>query len=573
MLRFTLLSGKYRFDLSAFGKRLWELRWAILLNLYLLSPILVYEFKWTEGGPDKCTFFLLAASLLWLFLVQAIGRRLWVTHAILFPFYLCVGMDLFVIHYYRTRLSSSMLLVVHDNLSDAPDFLRIHATPVVVIVAATLSAYGFALWKLRKQRFDVPRGTVLACVVVLVASYGETFRRANNFTRLAATDRGSPFGVIPQAYVSYRVAKASLESAKLARNFRFNATRPTPPAQPELHVVVIGESSRPDHWGLYGYARDTNPLLGKTDNLIVFRDVLSQSALTKEAVPLLLTRGDIRNLKATSGERSVISLFREVGFHTLWYSAQLREPSTGNINRNSSEAHDQRFIDRRHDMVLVNMLKDYLAGTGKNQDRLLVVIHTQGNHFTYSSRYPREFAKFRDSGPGLSYRDQLVNSYDNAVAYTDFVLHELITLLRGRPGIKTLFYWGDHGENLEDDERKLNGHLLNNEYDLPIPAVFWYSPEFASRVPALVAAARRNASARINSKSAFCSFAHLAGIEFNDPNLSRFSVFSDAMDVGPRMVAGPNGPRDFDVWRSEQKLAGPAPSHAQLQRKGDDTVQ
>ena len=556
MPRFTLLSAEHPFDIAAFVKRLWELRWAILMNLYLLSPILVYEFRWTEGGPDKCAFFLLGASVLWLFLVQAIGRRLWVTHAILFPFYLTVGVDLFTIRYYRTRLSSSMLLVVYDNMSDAPDFLRIHATPVAVIVVATLSAYGFALWKLRKQRVDVPARLILACVVTLVASYGETFRRANNLTRLAAADRGSPFGVIPQAYVSYRVAKESLESANLARNFRFNATRPAPPAEPELHVIVIGESSRPDHWGVYGYARDTNPLLGKTDNLIVFRDVLSQSALTKEAVPLLLTRGDIRDLKATSGERSVISLFREVGFHTMWYSAQLREPSTGNINRNSSEAHDQRFIDRRHDVVLVSMLQDYLACPGNKQDRLLAIIHTQGNHFTYTSRYPREFAKFRDSGPGLSYHDQLVNSYDNAVGYTDFVLHELITLLRGRPGIKTLFYWGDHGENLQDDERKLNGHLLNNEYDLPIPALFWYSPEFASRVPALVAAARRHASARINSRSAFYSLAHLAGIEFNDPNLSRFSVFSDVMDVGPRMVAGPNGPRDFDVWRREQRLAG-----------------
>ena len=43
------------------------------------------------------------------------------------------------------------------------------------------------------------------------------------------------------------------------------------------------------NWQLYGYDRETNPRLSQVDDLIVFRDMLTQSNTTHKSVPLILS--------------------------------------------------------------------------------------------------------------------------------------------------------------------------------------------------------------------------------------------------------------------------------------------
>ena len=114
-------------------------------------------------------------------------------------------------------------------------------------------------------------------------------------------------------------------------------------------MLVIGESSRAMNWGLYGYGRNTNPRLGAERNLTVFRDVVTQAAVTRISVPLILTRGSIEDEQRTARERSIVSVFREAGFQTCWISTQQRDPFTGAINRYPREADVTRFYERRLD--------------------------------------------------------------------------------------------------------------------------------------------------------------------------------------------------------------------------------
>ena len=34
-------------------RSVWQWRWLFVMNVYLLSPVLLYEFRIGEGGPDK----------------------------------------------------------------------------------------------------------------------------------------------------------------------------------------------------------------------------------------------------------------------------------------------------------------------------------------------------------------------------------------------------------------------------------------------------------------------------------------------------------------------------------------
>ena len=114
----------------------WHQRWLIVMNAYLVSPVLLYEFRIGEGGPDKTILFLLSASVLWLVAAQLLARRVWIAHALMFPLYLVVAVDLYVITHYHTRLSSSMLLTIFENLEDGREYIETNYKGMVGTLAS-----------------------------------------------------------------------------------------------------------------------------------------------------------------------------------------------------------------------------------------------------------------------------------------------------------------------------------------------------------------------------------------------------------------------------------------------------
>jgi glucan phosphoethanolaminetransferase (alkaline phosphatase superfamily) len=227
------------------------------------------------------------------------------------------------------------------------------------------------------------------------------------------------------------------------------------------------------------------------------------------------------------------------------------------ISRYTSEADVVRFFERRHDIVLVETVKEILASQG-GQKKMFFMLHTLGSHFNLTSRYPREFAVFPDGlqsqfiqrASDSSSHAELLGAYDNTIVYTDYVLSQLIEVLRQRPGIKTMLYVPDHGDNLRDDSRNMFGHGHSNEYDLPIPMLFWFSPEYRQRFPEKIEAVRANAARPVNTRVVFYSLTDMAGAALDDPQLSHFSVFSSGFTNFKRMTFGRPAIFDFDEWMS-----------------------
>ena len=52
----------------------WKWRCVLLTNAFLVSPVLLYELRPFEGGPDKTILFTLSASVLWLVVVQLMDQ-------------------------------------------------------------------------------------------------------------------------------------------------------------------------------------------------------------------------------------------------------------------------------------------------------------------------------------------------------------------------------------------------------------------------------------------------------------------------------------------------------------------
>jgi len=112
----------------------------------------------------------------------------------------------------------------------------------------------------------------------------------------------------------------------------------------------------------------------------------------------------------------------------------------------------------------------------------VVVLHQLGNHGpAYSKRYPREFAHFQPECTKSELREcsreEIVNSYDNAIRYTDHVLARAIGMLKGwQPRYDVgLMYVSDHGESLGELGLYLHGapYMIAPGEQTHVPFVLW----------------------------------------------------------------------------------------------------
>ena len=345
----TWLSNLDRHSLKRAAGWVWRWRVVLLMNLYLISPVLMHELRLR----DKTLIFTLSASLLWLGLVQLLARRIWIVHALMAPLYLAAGVDLYVISHYQTRLASSMFLTIVENMGDARDFMEGDFVRTVGSLVLMFGTYGFCLWKIRKLRMTLPRWLIVGPLAGLAVVYGGVAKYMGSWNLTLLNDRNSPFGVFSQAYLTVSLHQEELAARELAKSFRFGATREAPPPEPETYVLVVGESARRHNFSLYGYERETNPRLSKLQNLLVFKDVITQVAQTQFSVPLIITRGSLMDGTRTARETSIVSAFREVGFQTFWLSTQQRETAMAAISRYTIEADVVRFFERQHDGAAV----------------------------------------------------------------------------------------------------------------------------------------------------------------------------------------------------------------------------
>ncbi len=253
-------------------------------------------------------------------------------------------------------------------------------------------------------------------------------------------------------------------------------------------VLVVGESARWDHMGVLGYGRTTTPLIGQEPHLIAMR---GQSCDTATALSLrcMFVRPEAMftdpNGIDIQLEDNVFSIFKHLGFSIELFAMQ---GEVGFYNRTRADHYKIREVITAEgynagkpvdDLLLVREMSDAIRHwreTGKKGPHL-VILHTKGSHYLYSKRYPDEFALFKpecqSSEIGCS-REKLINSYDDSILYTDYVLHALIDLLRGEKAF--MFYVSDHGESI-DENRHLHAtpKAVAPKEQFAVPFVLWFS--------------------------------------------------------------------------------------------------
>lgn len=363
-----------------------------------------------------------------------------------------------------------------------------------------------------------------------------------------------PVNICYNLYLAFERNAASENYREASRDFKFEARSEHSATDPEVYVMVVGETARTHNFSLYGYPRNTNPLLSKTPGIKAFPNVTTQSNTTHKSVPMLLSAASAEDFERLFHEKGILAAFKEAGFHTVFISNQL--PNHSFIDFLGEQADEHYFLKKEdasqgnhYDEDLLQKLDEILPLADASSSahyryrKLFVVLHSYGSHFNYQERYPRSFAYFKPdsrSEAKSENRRDLLNAYDNTIRYTDYILHGIIERLQKWEGVQTktdgvydqptsaMLYTSDHGENIFDDERSLFLHAAPkaSDYELHVPFIIWTSDGFSKQYPDILKALGENRPKQVQSSlSAFHTMLGIGGIQTRY-RLDEYSVAS-----------------------------------------------
>lgn len=261
--------------------------------------------------------------------------------------------------------------------------------------------------------------------------------------------------------------------------------------KPVLFVMIVGETARAANWGLGTYRRQTTPQLAMLDP-INFGSVTSCGTNTETSLPCMFSaigRRDYDETRIRNSE-SLLHVLARAGLGVAWIDNQsgCKGVCAGLDTYTTLRDADQPHCDGEFclDEVMLDKL-DTLAGQAGDK---VVVMHQLGNHGpAYHRRYPKTFEQFAPACRTGDLRrcdtEAIVNSYDNALLYTDDFIARTIAALKaqGNDYDTALIYVSDHGESLGEKGLYLHGmpYSIAPSEQTHVPMVAWFSEGFAQR--------------------------------------------------------------------------------------------
>ncbi|MDR2120389.1 MAG: sulfatase-like hydrolase/transferase [Tannerella sp.] len=363
-------------------------------------------------------------------------------------------------------------------------------------------------------------------------------------------------------FADYKIRTASEEKAIESRRKQQFDVALSEDGAPQTLVVVIGESLTRRHMSLYGYGRETNPLLAaRKSSLKVYRDVVSPQVHTIPVMRSILTFADEAHPEYLTDRPSLFELFNRAGYETCLISNQPFEDGS------SSYEPLLQLADRAIDLSETNepdgvLLKAFEQAL-ESDKRKLIVLHLMGSHAVYKFRYPPSFNRFNHHihplPPGqqasrlTAGAPETIDQYDNSVLYNDYVVSRIIDLMEQRDEPSAMVYFSDHGEEVYDF-RNFAGHAYEkiSTFMCEIPFIVWTSGKFARKRKDLIYEETRPFS----TMDALHSLADMGGLRFDGYDSGR-SLFSPHFIPRERTV-GDLIYDDVKLRTDEEKMREPA---------------
>uniref|UniRef100_UPI00307C0E9B lipid A phosphoethanolamine transferase n=1 Tax=Alistipes shahii TaxID=328814 RepID=UPI00307C0E9B len=498
-------------------------RFTTLLTVYFFVALIIPNCVLANTEPysvwtvEALILMPLGFYMMWSVALRRSGVMIWLA----FPFIFFCAFQIVLLYLFGNSIIATDMFtnLLTTNPGEAGELLGNIYPSVVLVCVIYLPLLWLAAREIGHKRYITRTArmniglTGAALFAVGLLALWPAYRVSEE--RHVLRDEIFPLNIMYNLGLSGSEFRKSYNFHKTSEGFTYEAERTAEAPGREVYVYIIGEASRAMNWQLYGYGRETNPLLSGVGDLVVFRDVLTQSNTTHKSVPLILSSVATGEHEELYRRKGLPALFNEAGFDTWFISNQ--SPQGAMIDH---LAHDARHViyirSPRHDTQLLDEMRKALERS--TSQKLLFVLHCYGSHFSYHQRYPREFAHFQpdnDVAIARQHRPMLVNAYDNSIRYTDYFLAQTIDYLRSLKGTSSaLLYCADHGEDLIDDDRErfLHASPTTTAYQLYVASLAWFSEDYRTHFPEKAAAAEANETAPATTHALFHTMADMASI-------------------------------------------------------------
>jgi len=434
-------------------------------------------------------------------------------------------------------LSASSLFVLFDsNSSEAAEFLDFYVDYRViifsvlmlfVIITSTLKIKSL----LRHFNKTLTRTKILTLIYIFLVLA---------FLKFSGLIVYNLAYLILKSTIEYTAESNKLGAYKTNKTGNFNNVSRPIIQEDEVYVIVLGESTSRSHFGLYDYSRPTTPKLNfLKDELIIYNDVISPHAHSIASITKVFTLGNYEHPDKI-GDGSIIQLANKANFETFWLSNQrpigIYESLITKIALSSNKS---KFLTTTYgahskvkDAELLPELERVLSDDSSSKK--FIIIHLMGTHASYVNRYPDTFNKFKDTPLSIYKSDEIskiINHYDNAVLYTDFVVSEIIQKIKALNTKSFVLYMSDHGEELFKDHN-MAGHNedvgTKDMYDVPF--LLWQSATYKKQKQLTV---DENRSYMLDDL--FHGLADLLDISAHEVEPER-SIFNDSFKSRKRII-------------------------------------
>ena len=517
----------------------------------LFYPLLIIIFVGIWSIPSSKDYFneVVSFGLLSLLCFAFVTLLLSVTFSkiIFLIFYLGLTFFAFVklsfYQHYDVKLSASALFVIFEtNGAEASDFLvNYFSFEVIAILLLLILPLFYWIWlqffqKKEQMKINVsrPKSMLIKIALFLIIPVSFYFiqkhYRTNN---IIITALGS--------YQEYLQTKENLKASLAQENSDYLVVH-SGITSPQTHVIIIGESTTNWHMQLYGYNRETNPLLIEIkDELIVFDSVIAPHVHTILSLEKVLTLSNFNDPdKDKNG--SVVQLANAGGYETYWISNQkpvgIHESVTTIIGSAAKHKYFMATDDYQAYYYDENILPALDRVLAQDQERKIIFIQLIGTHIAYKKRYPDSFRYFDDKEP-LSYKNQkektIINEYDNSVRYNDFIIRSIIDKVKSQGLNSSVLYFSDHGDDVFD----VMDYAGHNEFHatrpmFEVPFILWLSEKYKKQRPDLLSSEILSGR-RYSLEDFIHSFSDLSDIRFEGFDASR-SIFNEGFIKRTRII-------------------------------------
>ncbi len=412
---------------------------------------------------------------------------------------------------YRVVIDSSMMVnVLQTDLKESLDLFSWRLV-VAVIFLAVLPIV--VMWKRRVRELTVLKTLagnvqllIASCIVAAVAVFPiyqdfASSMRNHIQLRYLINPLNSFYGLSQLAIQPLQNPMGTLQA--IGKDAKLGPMYTNQPKIPLL-VLVVGETARSGNFGINGYSRETTPLLkaikrntDQSGELTTQTDVWSCGTTTATSLPCMFSHlGKSEYENKQFDYENLIDILDKAGLAVIWLENQsgckgicdrVYRAATNKLNIPEFCSTGECF-----DEIMLHNLDDRLREISfeKLSKGAVIVMHQMGSHGpAYYKRSPQTLKKFKPECTNNALqecsRTELVNAYDNSIAYTDYFLSKVIDYLKSKAtGVQAgMLYVSDHGESLGENNLYLHGlpYAIAPDVQKHIPWISWFANDFIGR--------------------------------------------------------------------------------------------